>query len=290
MKYKWIIIIIFSTLFSITDYVYTGTRNAALAGAVTSLKNVKSFHQNPALLNDINSNFINIESNNQYGLKYLKNQSVIATFESLKFGRIGFYFNKSDVKYFKKLSSDHQISLSKAFTFQRDRNSFLEFGISLNHYNIEFGKSAGVHGDGSLFSVEENSFNQFGVDVGFLASLRDKYRFGAFYKNINSPEIGKGVSSSYLPRRISISSTYTPVDDFAITFELENELGKTLQVQSGVKYNVISGLELLLGIQSNPNRFGFGLFYNMKSLDIGWSILSHQILPYTQSFSIGYNF
>ena len=290
MKFKFILILIISFAFSITDYVFTGARNSAMAGAGTSAINIKSFHQNPALLNEVNTNFLNLESNNQYGLDFLENQSIIGTYNISKFGRIGVYFNQSSVDYFQKLSSEQQFGISKGFVFQKDRNSTLGIGITLNSYLVKFGKSAGINGNGSSFSFGESSFKQFGVDVGVLASLRGKYRFGAFIKNINSPQIGNGVSASYLPRRVSVSSTYSPIDEFSFTFELENELGKNLQIQSGIQYQVISGLDLLVGIQSNPNRFGFGLFYSTKMIDIGWSLLSHQILPFTHSFSFGYNF
>ena len=72
MKFKFILILIISFAFSITDYVFTGARNSAMAGAVTSAINIKSFHQNPALLNEVNTNFLNLESNNQYGLDFLE--------------------------------------------------------------------------------------------------------------------------------------------------------------------------------------------------------------------------
>ena len=72
--------------------------------------------------------------------------------------------------------------------------------------------------------------------------------------------------------------------------ELENELGKDPQVQAGIEYNLHPSLLLMVGIQSNPNRMGFGLSYEQNGIEISWSILSHQILPTTQSFSIGYSF
>ena len=290
MKIKFIILLIISSAYSISDYVFIGAKNAALAGAVTSANNIKLFHQNPALLNEINLNFVNVEFNNQYGLKYLENQSIISSYKNSYTGRIGFYLNQASVNYFKDLSTTQQVGISKSYTLQNDRNSSLGIGVTLNYYSVKYGNSAGINGDGSLLSIEGDNFNQFGVDIGVLANLRDKYRFGAFCKNINAPQIGSGASSSYLPRRISISSTYSPIEEFSLTFELENELGRNLQIQSGIQYQLFSGLEFLVGIQSNPNRLGLGLFYSNNMIDLGWSLLSHQILPITHSFSVGYNF
>ena len=287
----YILILLYSSVFAISDYVFSGTNISANAGAVTSAKSSSDlFYQNPAFLNEIKNNLIKANYSNLYGQDFLENQSVIVHLNNNKLGNIGFYFNKNSVTYIHDLISEQQFCISKGFNLQVDENSTLGLGLSINYYSLKYGKSAGVNGDGTLGSIAEQNISQFGIDFGILSTLRHNYRFGAFIKNINSPQIGNGVSAQYLPRRISISTTYSPIEVFSLTFELENEVGKEMQIQSGMQYDIISQLKLLTGIQVNPNRFGFGLIYNNNNFEIGWSVITHPVLFNTHSFSVGYNF
>ena len=68
----------------------------------------------------------------------------------------------------------------------RDKNSTLSIGFSINSYSVEFGKSAGS-GDGTN-GIKSESLSAYGLDIGILASLREKNRIGVFIKNINSSE------------------------------------------------------------------------------------------------------
>ncbi|MAJ45557.1 MAG: hypothetical protein CMF96_12565 [Candidatus Marinimicrobia bacterium] len=287
----YLLILLYSSIFAASDYVFSGTNISANAGAITSARSSSDlFYQNPALLNEMKHNLIKASFSNLYGQKFLENQSLIVHLDNSKIGNIGFYFNKNSVKYVYDLISEQQFGISKGYNLQVDANSTLGLGLSINYYSLKYGKSAGVNGDGTLGSISNQNISQFGIDLGFLSTLRNNYRFGAFIKNINSPQIGNGVSAQYLPRRISISATYSPVEVFSLTFELENEMGKEMQIQSGIQYNIIPQLKLLTGIQVNPNRFGFGLVYNSHNINVGWSVLTHPILFNTHSFSIGYNF
>jgi hypothetical protein len=275
-----------------TDNVFSGTHTSALAGAITSSTKIqKSFQHNPAVLAEINQQFLRIDYSNLYNVNFLENQLINGFIKFSTIGSFGFHIEQTSVKYLtKKMSTEQLIGFSKGYTLQKDRNSTLLLGVSLNYFLISFGKSAGVNGDGSNGSLEKNTGSEIGVDLGVLATLRDKYRFGAFFKNLNAPQIGDGISSQYLPQRLSLAVTYIPIDELSTTFEIENELGKSPQVQAGIEYQLHPSFLLMVGIQSNPNRMGMGFSYEQNGIEISWSILSHQILPTTQSFSIGYSF
>ena len=275
-----------------SDYVFSGTHTSALAGANTSSNSVqKSFQHNPAILSEMKQQFVRIDYFNLYNVDFLEYQLFNGLIKLPALGEIGLHIEQSSVEHLnRKMSTEQLIGISKGYTLQKDRNSSLLLGLSLNYFLVSLGKSAGVFGDGITGSIDKSTASEIGIDLGIIATLRDKYRFGAFLKNINSPQIGDGISSQYLPRRLSLAVTYIPVDELSTTFELENELGKDLQVQVGIEYNIHSSLLLMVGIQSNPNRMGFGLSFELNGIEISWSILSHQILPATQSFSIGYFF
>ena len=65
---------------------------------------------------------------------------------------------------------------------------------------IKLWKSAGSSGDGTN-GISGNSIESASIDLGFLASLRQKYRFGVFIENINSSSLGNGITSQNLPRK-----------------------------------------------------------------------------------------
>ena len=74
---------------------------------------------------------------------------------------------------------------------------------------------------------------------------------------------------------------------------LENQINnKDPLLQAGIEYQIFPSILLMFGIQSNPNtnRMGFGFSIEKFGVETSWSILSHQILPATQSFSLGYKF
>ena len=274
-----------------TDNVFSGTHTSALTGAITSSKIAKkSFQHNPAILAELNRQFLRFDYLNLYNVSFLENQLLNGFVKLPTIGNLGFHIEQSSVEYLsKKMSTERLFGLSKGYTLQKDRNSSLLLGFSVNYFLVSFGQSAGVNGDGTN-GHDKSIRSEAGVDLGILATLRDKYRFGAFLKNLNGPQIGDGISTQYLPQRLSLAVTYMPIDELSTTFELENELGKDQQVQAGIEYQIHYSLLLMVGIQSNPNRMGFGLSYQQNGIEISWSILSHQILPTTQSFSIGYSF
>ncbi len=291
---KILFFIIFAFSFSqvSTDNVFSGTHTSALTGAITSSKSAeKSFQHNPAILAELNQQFFRIDYSNLYNVSFLENQLINGFVNLPTIGNLGFHIEQSSVEYLSKTMSTEQLfGFSKGYTLQKDRNSSLLLGFSFNYFLVSFGQSAGVNGDGTNGSLDKSTGSEVGIDLGVLATLRDKYRFGAFLKNLNTPQIGDGISTQYLPQRLSLAVTYMPIDELSTTFELENELGKDPQVQAGIEYNLHPSLLLMVGIQSNPNRMGFGLSYEQNGIEISWSILSHQILPTTQSFSIGYSF
>ena len=125
-------------------------------------------------------------------------------------------------------------------------------------------KSAGVSGDGSD-GLDLGSVNAVTVDLGALASLREKYRFGVFLKNINSGALGKGMTRQVLPRRINAGITYIPITRLSTSIVSEYLLGRDdLQIKGATRYNLNSNLEIYVGAQSNPNRFGLGTTFTFN--------------------------
>ena len=159
-------------------------------------------------------------------------------------------------------------------------------GYTANFIQWNLGKSSGQSGDGSD-GLELGGVSSVTIDFGVVASLRERYRFGVFIKNINSGALGKGMTRQILPRRINIGITYNPISNLATSITGERLLGRDdLQIKGAIRYSLNSYLEICSGIQSNPNRLGLGITFTYNSQSISYGILTHPVLPMTQQFNL----
>jgi hypothetical protein len=149
------------------------------------------------------------------------------------------------------------------------------------------GSSAGISGDGT-YGLDLGNVNAVTVDCGVLASLREKYRFGVFVKNINSGALGKGMTRQVLPRRINAGITYMPITGLSTSIVSEHLLGRDeLEIKGAIRYNLNPFLQIYVGAQSNPNRLGIGTTFTLNHQSISYGLLTHPILPMTHQFNIG---
>ena len=162
----------------------------------------------------------------------------------------------------------------------------MAIGYTANFVQWNLGKSAGISGDGSD-GVELGSVNSVTVDLGVLASLREKYRFGVFLKNINSGALGKGMTRQVLPKRINAGITFMPISTLSTSIVSEHLLGRDdLQIKGAIRYKLNSYLEIYIGAQSNANRFGMGTTFTFNRQSISYGLLTHPVLPITHQFNL----
>tara|TARA_B100000959_G_C14896473_1_gene588984 strand:- start:379 stop:1239 length:861 start_codon:yes stop_codon:yes gene_type:complete len=282
-----------SILFSqgISDYSYNSAESSSLAGSIVSIKgDTWSLFNNPASLVEIQENKFSIGYSHLYNQKYLPMSSIGLVISKYDIN-FGVKYNSFQVDYKGvELLRDDQIGFVSAIDLMRDKNSSLSVGVSTNLYMMDFAPSAGVTGDGS-FGLSDSKVTTFGLDIGLLATLRNKNRLGVFIKNINSPSIGRGISSQKLPRKIDLGLSTMPSENFIITFSFEQLLGnKDAQFKTSFKYQLSKVLVLNTGVQMNPNRFGIGFILNKKSISLSYAFLTHHILPGTHQCNVGMKF
>ena len=287
MKKYLFIFVTLSLSQSISDYTYTGAEVSALAGAVVSKPgNTWSIFHNPAGIAEINDRIISASSGNLYGYNWLPYNNLSATLP-FSFGNISFGAQQIKTKHKKSnLATEQTFSLAQGFYLQKDYNSQLAFGYTANITQWNLGKSAGITGDGE-YGLDLGTSQTVTIDIGFLASLRDKYRFGVFVKNINSDAIGKGMTRHVLPRRINVGATYIPIKDLITSLVMERLLGRDeLSMRGSIKYELNSYFIMNVGAQSNPNRMGIGGTINYNRTAFSYGIITHPILSITQQFTI----
>ena len=289
--FKFYFILLFTPLLTqtISDYAYTHAEVAAMAGAVVAEtgSNWSIFH-NPAGITEVDGTHISAGSGKLYGFNWLPVINLSGTAPLPIIGKIGFAYQQLETKYGgTTLSKEQTLSIAQGFELQHDKNSRLAIGYTANFVQWDLGRSAGVSGDGSD-GLDLGSINSITIDFGVLASLREKYRFGVFLKNINSGALGKGMTRQVLPQRINVGITYMPMQGLATSIVSEHLLGRDdMQIKAGFRYNLNSNIELYTGAQSNPNRFGMGATFTFTNQSISYGLLTHPVLPITHQFNIG---
>ena len=200
----------------ITDISFNSARAISLAGTTVSNPGIiESVFYNPANLSSSKKSAFLIGKTNFYEQDFLDYQYFSVLYRISKKNNIAFTVQKLGTKTKGSnqpqdlLSSEQSITLSQGFTLLDDKNSSLRFGYNINYLILKQGRTAGTAGDGSN-GLPGKEITSYGIDLSLLASLREKITMGVFMKNINSPSIGRGSNSQYLPRRMNIGVGISP--------------------------------------------------------------------------------
>jgi len=263
----------------------TGSSNMATAA------DAWSYLVNPAGLSRLEGIEVVSGFYKPYGLSFYSNQLGILAVPVGKLGTVAVAYQGSSSEYSgNSLTSESVFSISHGFYLQKDIISTLSIGYTVNLYQIDYGQSAGPSGDGSD-GINLGSGYGFGVDLGVQGSLHERSWVGLFAKNVNSPEMGSPLSSSRLPRSLAVGFGYEPYYGLKTNFLIFQAIGghKT-QYRAGIEYRVVPWLIMRTGVNTEPNRIGFGFGINKWGLLMDYAFVSHPVLPETHQFSLGYSF
>jgi len=279
----------------ITNNSFNTSRSISMAGAtVSNPGNVEAVFYNPANLSKLKGSSFLVGSTMFYEQQNLEYQFAALSFKLDNKNVMALTVQKLGVdasEYSNELSSEIAISMSQGFHLLNDRNSSLSIGYNANYFILSQGNSAGSAGDGSNGILGQTMY-AFGLDIGVIASLREKVFLGAFVKNINSPRIGRGSNAQFLPRRLNIGCSYHPTKFLKTNFVYERLIySDTNQFRFGVEYEFHKYFILRTGVQMKPNRFGFGFLSPINdNMSIAYGLLTHPILPLTHNVEFGMYF
>ena len=295
---KILLLIIFNCLIAqvITNNSFNNSKSIALAGStVSSPGGVENIINNPANVSFNAKTSLIMGSTVFYetdflgyeycSLLYKPNQN---TNLSLTIQQLG-----TNAKNTPNLSllSERALTLSHGFTLLKDRNSSLRLGYNLSYFLLEQGRSSGVTGDGSD-GLSKRDESTIGLDFGIWGSLREKVFLGAFIKNINSPSIGSGSYSNFLPRKINIGFSYLPIKKLITSFSYERLLGSKINhFRFGIEFEMHKYFTLRAGIQMKPNRFGLGFIVPINDYaSFIYSLVTHPVLSLSHNVEVGFKF
>jgi len=275
-----IIIFGFSHSQVFSDYLYVDYESLSTAGSVVTNKGGgSSVYNNPSGLAEVTSVKINGGYSNLYSLSFFP-YTHISIIMPTKYGNYGISYHGISVKYRgNKLISERSLGISQGTFLQKDRHSSFAIGYRINYLSVDQGETKLGEKLGSSTSI--------GIDFGILGTYGDRYRMGAFLKNINNAII----SGIYLPRRLEIGLGYSPYYGVMTSFNISRLFGaNSTQYMSGINYKINSRFSFSTGFQSNPNRVGLGCEIKFTKIQIQYALLTHHVLPITQQFSFGWSF
>ena len=287
---KIIILLLASLVFTqVSDNTYITTESLAMVGSnVAEFGSSNSIFNNPAGLSDLESIHLSAGGGNLYGFSWLPSYYFSMNVPIPVLGNISLGYQQLKTESGSAtLSTESSLSIGQGINLQKDKNSQLSFGAVANYIQWDLGKSAGMSGDGSD-GLNLGTLNTVTIDLGFIATLRHKYRCGVYIKNINSGAIGRGMTRTVLPRRLNAGVTYLPISTLSTSISMERLLGDSdIQIKGGLQYSLNSMINLMIGAQANPNRFGIGAKFKFINQTVTYGLITHPVLPITHQLSLG---
>ena len=288
----YLLLSIFSGLIAqvASEHLYYGANSLSMAGSDIAIpKSSWSVFVNPAGIAEQKTLSLVAGTESLFGQDYFSHSLFGVQFRVPRAGSFGLSIEDFSVDYSgNTLSRETAIGIHQGIMLRSDRNSIISFGYGIKSYTVDYGSSAGVSGDGSD-GIELGSQSSWGVDIGLLASLAERVRFGARAFNINSPTLGDANSAVRLPQRAQVGIAFSPYDLVWTTAALTKSSGHPTHFHGGMSYNIVDNVFLRAGVMTNPNRFATGFEFIVKKIRINYGFMTHPVLPLSHQFSIEVN-
>lgn len=187
------------------------------------------------------------------------------------------------------LSTEVAIGLSHGFHVLKDVRSSFAFGYNLKLYYLSYGQSAGTDGLGTGGYDLGNAY-EVGLDVGMLASLRERIWIGAYILNVNQPDVGTTGQKRELPQKLSAAVSYMPYDGVLTAVGVERSLSRDARVKAATEIDVYEFRQTKLtgrfGLWTSPNLFTMGIGIQHAGFHFDYSLLLHNVLSPTHQFGL----
>ncbi len=173
------------------------------------------------------------------------------------------------------LMSENHLVLAHGFKLMEDIHSSVNIGWSANMYNLNM--------DGY------NDDTAYGFNVGALATLHQRTRFGFAVSNLNQPKMGANNQHS-LPRKFSMGISYTPYDQVTTSIEMKKDFAEDTEFMGGVELKLFDPLYLRAGVHQNPATWSAGASFRLIGVVLDYAFTQHTVLDATHYLNIGYDF
>jgi hypothetical protein len=174
------------------------------------------------------------------------------------------------------LLDESTLSFAHALMLMKDIHSSIGFGWCLNAYVLEFGRTE---------NFDLGRETAYGLDLGFMGTLRDRARIGFMLKNINEPSIGKVIKEP-LPQWITAGVSYSPYYGVLTELDLRALRGEDVEAHMGMQFALTQFLDMRFGFQTGPNSLTGGFTAKVNFVEIDYSYSTHSVLPGTHHVSV----
>lgn len=131
------------------------------------------------------------------------------------------------------------------------------------------------------------------INFGGQAAVSKMLRFGAHIYNINQAKIN-AYQDERIPTIMKFGISLTPVPQLAVNAEMEKDVMLPPRFKGGLEYGILYHenykVFLRTGINVNPEKYFFGVEFQNKITQIGYSVAIHQQLGWVHAFSVGFSF
>ena len=240
-----------------------GAKQIALSNSDVALSNdVFSVFNNPAGLSQLNWREVGVYySPAPFGLSELAN-GYVAYIEPFSFGSVALG--------------------GMTYGFDLYRESKIVLGYSYNYNDLFF---AGVAFNYHSFSIQNyGSAGVFYINLGGLAYLTDKLRWGFSVSNINKATVA--AEDDQIPMVFATGFSYDVIDNLNLNLALEKDIRFKPSVQFGVEYSIIKYLTLRTGFQNEPARYSAGIGINYSIINLDYALFTHQDLGLTHQVGV----
>jgi hypothetical protein len=271
-----ILVVSLVSLFSVFDDYGSSARARAMGGAFYSVSNdASAVFYNPSGL-EYADNAAIISYTDLWSTGYIELKNIAASFKIGKAGTIGLGMQMFGTTYEDvTLHSEQTYGLYHAFTLFKDIHSEAVIGYGANFYRLTFD--------------EEDTQATFGINLGAMATLRQRTRLGFSVSNINNPKIG-AENKDDLPQLMAIGLSYIPYEMVTTSIEMKQEFGGETSFMSGLEISPVKALTLRAGVHNKPNVVTFGAGINLYNVLIDYAYNSHGVLNGMHHIAVGYKF
>lgn len=184
-----------------------------------------------------------------------------------------------------KLLDEAVISLGYGVPLYADIHSTIMLGASANLYRLEFGMSVGAGDSTFTGAFDPGNAATVGIDLGLVATLHERTRFGVLVHNVNSPEIGD--DQEPIPQRLHGGVAYEAYPGVVTSFEISTEVDQDPQYHGGLEFELAPGFDVRGGVVSNPNKLTAGFGYQRRGVAVNYGFSTGGgVLDSTHQFGV----